>query len=170
MTLQIMGLVFVVILLSNNAFAQTLHNRTLYEVVNQTELESEKSSQINVGSSPTAIAINNFANTVYIANSGSHTVSVINGSDNTKIGEDIIVGENPRTIAVNGLTNTTYVANYGSNSVSVINGSDSTKIGEDIIVGDRPVTIAINGLTNTTYVANYGSNSVSVINGSDNTK
>ena len=80
MTLQIMGLVFVVILLSNNAFAQTLHNRTLYEVVNQTELESEKSSQINVGSSPTAIAINNFTNTVYIANSGSNSVSVIDAA------------------------------------------------------------------------------------------
>ena len=80
MILQIMGLVFAVILLSNNAFAQTLHNRTLYEVVNQTELESEKSSQINVGSSPTAIAINNFTNTVYIANSGSNSVSVIDAA------------------------------------------------------------------------------------------
>src|SRR5919112_2376989 len=130
MTLQIMGLVFVVILLSNNAFAQTLHNRTLYEVVNQTELESEKSSQINVGSSPTAIAINNFTNTVYIANSGSNSVSVINGSDNTKIGEDIIVGDllawilySPSTIAINDDTNTVYVANSGSNTVSVIDAA-----------------------------------------------
>src|SRR5918996_1323120 len=114
MILQIMGLVFVVILLSNNAFAQTLHNRTLYEVVNQTELESEKSSQINVGSSPTAIAINNFTNTVYIANSGSNSVSVIN---NTKIGEDIPVGRDTSDIAINYNTNTVYIANYGSNSV-----------------------------------------------------
>ncbi|HKG31781.1 MAG TPA: hypothetical protein VKA91_10960 [Nitrososphaeraceae archaeon] len=41
MILQIIGLAFVVILLSNNVFAQqTLHDITLYEVVKQTpELE-----------------------------------------------------------------------------------------------------------------------------------
>jgi hypothetical protein len=36
MILKIMGLAFVVILLPNNAFAETLHDITLYEVVKQT--------------------------------------------------------------------------------------------------------------------------------------
>jgi hypothetical protein len=44
MILKIMGLAFVVILLSNNAFAETLHDRTLYEVVKQTPELAKKIS------------------------------------------------------------------------------------------------------------------------------
>ncbi len=116
---QIMGLVFVIILLSNNAFAQSLHDRTLYEMVKQTP-EVEKNSQIDVGRAPAAIAVdidNGFTNTIYVANSGSDTVSIINGNDNTKIGEDIAVGESPRAIADIGFTNTIYVAQIGGINV-----------------------------------------------------
>ena len=96
MILQIIGLGLVVTLLSNNTFAQTLHDRTLYEVVKQTP-ELEKNSQIDVGKAPTSIDFNYlpFLNTIYVANSLSNSVSVIIGSDNTKIGEDIPVGERP---------------------------------------------------------------------------
>src|SRR5215203_5030758 len=124
MILQIMGLAFVVILLSNNAFAQTpqtLHDRTLYEVVKQTP-ESEINSQIDVGAGPIAIAINPFTNTVYVANDDSNSTSVISGENNTKVGEDVPVGFDPRYIAINSFSNTVYVANQFSNSVSVIDG------------------------------------------------
>jgi YVTN family beta-propeller protein len=93
MILQIMGLAFVVILLSNNAFAQTLHNRTLYEVVNQTS-ELEKNSQIDVGKSPSAIAVDEFTNTVYVANFGPNSVSVIDAVTN-KVVAGIILHVNP---------------------------------------------------------------------------
>ncbi len=72
-----MGLAFVVILLlSNNAFAQTqtLHNRILYEMVKQTP-EVEKNSQIDVGELPIAIAVNENTNTVYVANFDSESIS-----------------------------------------------------------------------------------------------
>ena len=100
---EIMILVFVVILLNNNAFAQnlnkpTLNDKTLYKLVNQT-LDSEIPSQIPVGDNPTDIAIDFVSpvsvdnkNTVYVVNSESDTVSVISADNNTKIGEDIPVG------------------------------------------------------------------------------
>ena len=171
MILQIMGLAFVVILLSNNAFAQTpqtLHDRTLYEVVKQTP-ESEINSQIDVGAGPIAIAINPFTNTVYVANDDSNSTSVISGENNTKVGEDVPVGFDPRYIAINSFSNTVYVANFGANSVSVISGENNTKI-KEIPVGDSPIDIAINPFTNTVYVANRFSNSTSVISGENNTK
>jgi YVTN family beta-propeller protein len=164
-----MGLTFVVILLSNNVFAQTLHNRTLYEMVKQTP-ELEKKSQIDVGEFPSAIAVEEFTDTVYVANAGFNSVSVIDGIDNTKIGEDIPVGKFPSAIAVEEFTDTVYVANYDSNSVSVISAENNTKIGEDIPVGDSPSAIAVDEFTDTVYVANAGFNSVSVIDGIDNTK
>lgn len=114
-----MGLAFVVLLLSNNAFAQTLHNRTLYEMVKQTP-ELEKISQIDVGKAPLDIAVNSITNTVYVVNSDPNSVSVINGIDNTMIGEDISVGDSPYAIDVDWFTNTVYVANQGSDTVSVI--------------------------------------------------
>jgi YVTN family beta-propeller protein len=136
MILQIMGLAFVVILLSNNAFAQTLHDRTLYEMVKQNP-ELEKNSQIDVGELPSAIDINYATNTVYVANSYSNSVSVINGSDNTKIGEDIIVGEYPIAIAISRATNTVYVANFVSNGVSVIDGA-TNKVVAGIMLNVNP--------------------------------
>ena len=131
-----MGLAFVVILLPNNAFAQTLHDRTLYEVVKQTP-EVEKNSQIDVGELPSAIDINYATNTVYVANSYSNSVSVINGSDNTKIGEDIAVETRPYAIASNYVTNTVYIANSGSGSVSVID-SLANKVVAGIILHVSP--------------------------------
>lgn len=93
MILQIMGLTFVVILLSNNAFAQTLHNRTLYEMVKQNP-ELEKNSQIDVGELPSAIDINYATNTVYVANFVSNGVSVIGGATN-KVVAGIMLNVNP---------------------------------------------------------------------------
>jgi YVTN family beta-propeller protein len=133
---QIMGLAFVVILLSNNGFAQTLHDRTLYEVVKQTP-ELNESAQIDVGNDPNAIAINYATNTVYVTNYGSDSISVINGSDNTKIGEDIPIGKDPQDIAINYATNTVYVANFVSNGVSVIDGA-TNKVVAGIMLNVNP--------------------------------
>lgn len=54
---------------------------TLYEMVNQ-NLDSVTNAKIDVGGRPTAIAINYDTDTVYVANSGSNTVSVIDGISN----------------------------------------------------------------------------------------
>jgi YVTN family beta-propeller protein len=73
---------------------------------------------IPVGIYPVAIDVDLDKHKIYVAN-GPDTVSVIDGTSNTKIG-DIPVGNNPRAIALDRLTNTIYVANRDDDTVSVI--------------------------------------------------
>ncbi len=57
---------------------------------------------------------------VYVTNSGSNTVSVINPATDIP-GPPITVGSNPAGVAVNP-GGAVYVTNFGSNTVSVIRG------------------------------------------------
>ena len=97
-----------------------------------------------------------------------NTVSVIDGENNTKIGNDIPVGNGPRDIAVNQLHDIIYVAYLDNNSVSVIDGENNTKI-DDIPVGTSGDIDVISSL-DTIYVSNNDSDSVSVISLTNNTK
>ena len=155
----------IVVILSHNAFAQfeqTLHDRRLSEVVNQTS-SSQQNSQIDVGDRPSGIGVSEDKNTIYVVKPDSNIVSVISGENNTGI-KDIEVGNQPVDIAVNRNTEIAYVTNSESNSVSVIDLGNNTKIGPDIPVGNSPTDIAVYEDTDTVYVLNSNSNSISVIN------
>lgn len=102
-------------------------------------------------------------NRVYLLNSSSNTISVIDGKTNTFIG-NVIVGTGPFGVGVNPVTNRIYVANFGSNNVSVIDGN-SNKVITTITVGTNPVGVGVNPETNRIYVTNWGSHNVSVIDG-----
>jgi YVTN family beta-propeller protein len=143
-----------------------LHEKTLYEITKYTPKEN---AYISVGTLPSAIDVNSYTNTIYVANLGDNTVSVIDGNTNTKIGKDIPVGKLPFGISVYVVTNTIYVANSYGNTVSLIDGTNNTKIGKDIPVGKSPNGIGVNSNTNTIYVANNYDNTVSVIDGTNNT-
>ena len=125
------------------------------------------SPTVSVGSHPYGVAVNPSTNTVYVANYGSNSVSVIDGSTNT-VTSTVSVGNGPSGVAANPSTNTVYVANGGDDSVSVINGSTNA-VTTTIQVGSGPRGVAGNPWTNTVYVANFYANSVSVIDGSANT-
>jgi YVTN family beta-propeller protein len=76
-------LLILVLLLSNESCAQLtddLHNKTLYEIANHTS--ANKISSIPVGIRPSAIGVNELTNTIYVANAGEGTVSVIDGLTN----------------------------------------------------------------------------------------
>jgi YVTN family beta-propeller protein len=87
-----------------------------------------KIKDINVGQRPAYIGSYNTkqhlwegrSNTIYVANSGSDSISVIDGTTMTKI-KDIPVGKHPNYISFSIFSNTIYVANSGSNTISVIN-------------------------------------------------
>ncbi|MDO0825345.1 YncE family protein [Desulfosporosinus nitroreducens] len=102
-------------------------------------------------------------NWVYVLNSSSNNVSVIDAISNTFMG-NIIIGSGPFGVGVNPVTNRIYVANFGSNNVSVIDGNSNVVI-TTVTVGSNPVGLGVNPLTNRIYVTNWGSNSVSVIDG-----
>ena len=84
---------------------------------------------VSVGSSPSALAISADGTRLYVANTGSNTVSVININTATNTYQridanpssssmDIGVGSSPSALAISGTR--LYVANRGGNTVSVI--------------------------------------------------
>jgi YVTN family beta-propeller protein len=191
MILGIMILALVVTLLPNNAFAQTLHNQTLYELVKQTS-GLDKISGISVGDEPEDMVfsgrydeeIDSEGGILYVANRGSGTVSLISVKNNTVI-EDIPVQNEPTAIAVGSTTDPVtggeiervYVAHDSSDIVSVISiFENNTKTVEEIPVGVEPTAIAIDSRydpetkknTEIVYVAGYGEYTVSVISFTEN--
>ena len=113
------------------------------------------------------MAVNPSTNTVYVANSGSNSVSVIDGSNNT-VTATVSVPLGPVGVAVNPSTNTVYVTKYYDNTVSVIDGSNNT-VTATVSVGLGPYWVAVSPSTNTVYVTNFNDNTVLVIDGSTNT-
>jgi YVTN family beta-propeller protein len=121
---------------------------------------------VAVGSNPYGVAVDQTTDTVYVANYGSGTVSVIDGATDT-VTATIMVGSAPVGLAVDGATDTVYVANAGSGAVSVIDGS-TNMVTATVAVGTEPEGVAVDKSTDTVYVANNGSDTMSVIDGATN--
>ena len=89
---------------------------------------------VTVGTGPSAVAVNPITNKIYVANAGSSTVSVVDGTNNAT--GTIPVGTNPSAIAINAATNKIYVTNRGNGTVTVIDGADNSAV--TLSVGSSP--------------------------------
>ena len=118
------------------------------------------------GGVPIAIAYDSANNYIYVCNSMSNNVSVINDATNLVIAS-ISVGRWPDAVAYDSANNYIYVANSWSNNTSVINGTTNSVIGS-IKVGSAPDAVAYDCANNYIYVCNVVSDNVSVINGYTN--
>ena len=74
---------------------------------------------ITVGTTPSGIAYCPTNNSIYVANQGAGTVSVI-GSATNVVSTTVTVGTNPNDVAYCPSVDRTYVTNQGSNNVSVL--------------------------------------------------
>jgi YVTN family beta-propeller protein len=101
------------------------------------------------------------APTLYVANSKSSSVSVINTTTNT-VTATVHVGNGPLGVAVTPNGQFVYVSNHGTSNVSVINAATNT-VAATIPVGSLPLGIAVTPNGQDVYVANHASNSVSEI-------
>jgi len=117
---------------------------------------------ITVGASPVGAAVNPLTNKIYIANSGSNNVTVIDGLTNTTT--TIPAGASPSGVAVNPVTNRIYVSNQNDNSVTVIDGAAGTTATVSTLTA--PSGLAVNPVSNQVFV--ICKNGVSIINGSNN--
>jgi YVTN family beta-propeller protein len=126
---------------------------------------------VQVGIDPEGVAINPTTNIVYVANTGSNTLSVIecNGTlgQPNMVEKTIPVGGAPYGLAINPVTKIVYVANRDYNTVSLIDANTNSII-KDIQVGISPIYLTVDPITNMIYVVNNGDNTVSVINGKTN--
>ncbi len=109
--------------------------------------------------SPTSLAYDSVNGYIYVTESATNTVSVIDPVNGSSVGS-VTVGSDPHYILDNGPY--LYVANYNNNSVSVIDGQ-TNKVVQTIVVGSEPDSIAYNSFNGCYYVANYGSADVSEI-------
>lgn len=123
---------------------------------------------VTVGRRPMGMTLNDTFDRLYVVNSGSYSISVVNtahyfitdtvflttGIDPT----DIVFISDKNNIAEGKL----YVINRTSNDVTVIS-TRSMNVVRTIDVGDRPSAIAVDKVRREVYVANELSNEVSVI-------
>ncbi|MCI4367940.1 MAG: YncE family protein [Thermoplasmata archaeon] len=114
-----------------------------------------------VGTAPDGVAFDPLNGMVYVANSGSDNVSVIDG---TTVVASISVGARPEGVAVDPANGYIYVTDYAAANVSVIDGATNTVV-DTIPVGYSPTSIAYDGWNGGLYVVNLGSANVSVIDG-----
>jgi YVTN family beta-propeller protein/autotransporter-associated beta strand protein len=103
---------------------------------------------------------------LYVPNTISGNVSVVDTSTNLPVGSAVPVGTGPTTVGVTGDESFAYVTNQNINNVSVINTATNTVV-TAIPVGAFPIGVAVSPDGKTAYVANQ--NSISVINTDTNT-
>ena len=111
-----------------------------------------------------AVAINAVTNKAYVVNSGSASVTVIDGqTDATTV---VPTGVAPWNAAVNPITNKIYVTNSSDTVVTVIDGA--TNVASAVTVGAGAESIVVNPVTNKIYVASSTTQAVMVIDGATN--
>ena len=116
-------------------------------------------------SAPRDVAINPVTNKIYVANSWSNNLTVIDGSTDTIVAT-VPAGAAPYAVAVNPSTNKIYVANKNSGTITVVDGSTDT-VATGVSVSNGSVALAVDIATNKIYVVNNGI--VTVIDGSTDT-
>ena len=105
---------------------------------------------------------------VLTANSGTNSVSIVDGSART-VRTTVPVGANPVAIAGVPAQRKAYVVNEGDGTVSVISTVDGTQVHPPITVGSDPVAVVVNAGALVAYVVNRGSGSVTVMDTSSDT-
>jgi YVTN family beta-propeller protein len=122
------------------------------------------SAVIPVGTNPFGVAFDSASGEIFVTNSGSDNVSVLDGNDSAPVAT-VSVGASPAGIAYDPTTGDLYVANNGSDNVSVISGS-SLQVVASVDVGANPVGVAADPISGQVFVADAGDSNVTIFNAS----
>jgi YVTN family beta-propeller protein len=106
------------------------------------------------------MAFNPRNGTIYVANWGAGTISVISDLTN-KITSTIKVGNNPWGVLYDPQNQKIYVAGYTSGMFKI--DPMTNKVVETFAAGNGPWNIAVNTSNKLLYVTNLGSDTVTVI-------
>ncbi len=131
------------------------------------DLEKETIKEtIPVGKDPQGLGISSATSTVYVANSGDNTITLLNFSKELTLTGHISVEKKPASIVAT--KNFVYVANSDSDNVSVIDIKENKQVGT-INTGKMPVSLCFDDKEGLLYVLNGRSNNATVIDTGSNT-
>ena len=125
------------------------------------------SVSILVGHQPNGVDVNPADGTVYVANFGSSTLSLVDGPANAQTATSPADGE-PSLVIRHPLTNKVYVTNHQAHTVGVYDGRSGALL-RSIPVGGGPYGIALDAGRERLYTANRDGHSVTVIDTSSDT-
>jgi len=97
---------------------------------------------LDVGPTPTHLALKPDGGEIFVSNFGGDTVSEIATGTN-EVGGAYTVGENPLGGVVTADNSTLWVSNYGANTVAAYSIDDGTLINRGIQVGEGPGPLAL---------------------------
>lgn len=115
---------------------------------------------VALGKAPAAVVCDAVRNRIYVADSGSGSVTVLDGR--TGLASTIATGPKPVALAADPAAGRIYAVNDGG-TVTVIDAA--TQATTTVTVGTTPGAVAINPVTRKVYVANTGDGTVTVIDG-----
>ncbi len=128
------------------------------------------SQNVGTGTGPSSVAYDPVNGFLYVANSLTNNVTVINLTNASHpIAGSISVGTSPSAIAFNSATGFLFVANSVSNNVTVVQLNATTGLANkttSISVGTSPEGLVFDSYNGFVYVANGGTNNVTALNAS----
>jgi YVTN family beta-propeller protein len=113
---------------------------------------------VSVGFEPVAVSYS--SDLIYVANSGSNTVSVLSSSTDQNI-TTLSVGSDPDALAYDPYNECLYIANYNSSNVSVMDNAFA--IAYNITVGQGPDAIVYDPDVQTVFIASFDSGTISEV-------
>lgn len=123
--------------------------------------------KIKVGHGPQDMDLNIQTKKIYVANSGSNYISVINATNNRVINNVTGLLDFVEPIAIDQNTNTIYATERRAHSIAVINGTSDTIIRHIPINPEEfPFALAVDERNNVLYIGNMNSKNIYVINAS----
>ena len=122
---------------------------------------SAASISFRAGEIPCAIAVNSKTNTLYVADYGDNTVSIIDATTGQKTAT-VPVGHHPKAIAIDASSNLVFVANTSDNTVTVIDTA-SNGVVATLPAGKNPFALAVAPGSTRLYVANEAGDNPSTV-------
>lgn len=123
--------------------------------------EASVVARVGVGVAPIALALEESAPYLYVANAGDGTISVVD-VEGAKLVSTIGVGGMPTGIAIHRESGLLYVVRHKENDVAVVSMADGQLVAE-IPVGRKPSDVVVTADGSAVVVSNTDDNTVTII-------
>jgi YVTN family beta-propeller protein len=127
------------------------------EVVQINDSLQKSADTFSVGASPEGVAYDPASGLVYVANTGSGTLSVLGGPSIATLS----VGDEPNSIAYDAADGNLYVADQGDN-LTIVNGANASVVGW-VDDASSPIGVAYGNRTSDVYVVDFAGEDVRVL-------